>query len=249
MRLNRTFQAQTQAAPEMRNASTSPIDWELVWRREVRDNGYYLGKQNALVLRMMEGYVAALQRPAGRADRQGSQECECLLECATLEPLESMLLLEPTLVHHPLARCVIAGNGEMLVRTSRNTCTFVCESALDIAKFLRLHERGLPPHLHVFGSSKGVPPTSANGHTVVKVTVMALPPLIIELTRRGSKSSIRTRFNKATLNDVDGFRLPPHFKYTNQEGPHFRAMMLQQVLGMDGEGAPMSDRFIELASA
>ena len=171
------------------------------------------------------------------------------MECATLAPLETLLAAEAQLQLLSCQRAVVLGNGTIEFRKSRNTTTFFCNSAEKIADLFRLHERGLGDHLYLFGSSKGVPPTATNGHVDIYVTVMALPPLIIELSKRGHKSVVRTTFNKATVDDEGGFRLPPHFQYPPTAGPHFRSQMLQHVLGLQAQGAPVSDRFVEQATA
>jgi hypothetical protein len=245
------WNATTQTVTETRDVGTHAFMWELTVRRAVKEMGFYIGKVWRLERRYFQGLANALSRPAGRADKEGSQECIVEVECATLEPLEDLFKSQSAkLTYHPSQRCILQPDGSHVFTKSNNTSTFFCNDARLIADFFDLHNRNLPSDLILFCSSKGVAPTMANGHLSCHVTVMALPPLIIELVQLPQRNIVRTMFNKGVHNDLNGFHLPPHFLYPPHLGPMFKALMLEHVLGMHNERAhEMSCKFVDLAIA
>ena len=235
--------------PITSDSSTQTTDWELMVRRYIRKAGLYTASVARLEGRFFLGFVNCLVRPAGRADKAGSQMCEFEMEVSNLEPIHDLLKGEG-LQYHPQSRYTVdPDTGEIAWMKSGVIDTYYLETAEEIADFLSLHERKLGAAYSLHASSRGATTTEENGYLDVGtvVTVMALPPLCIEMcSRSGGKYAIRSTFNKATHNDLNGFRLPPHYQYHATLGPRFKALMLTHVQGMVDSGMDVSDRFRDL---
>ena len=123
----------------------------------------------------------------------------------------------------------------------------ICAQVL--ARFCNLqHTRGLDSDIPLFCSTKGVAPTAANGYEEIHSVVTALPPFIMEdCSRSYGRRVLEVSFNVATLNDLDGLRLPPHFHYGVGMDLLFKEMMLEHVRGLYSSGHKISQAFSRLA--
>eukprot|EP00965_Chrysotila_dentata_P102365 3379320-Pleurochrysis_carterae.AAC.2 len=124
--------------------------------------------------------MSCLRRPAGRADRNGSQQAAFTMELPSVQPLERVLALCEA---HPQARYTMNDQGKIEWVRANTIDTFYIESAEQLSKCSSLHRRGLEGgaclhntfacspcmqwmaawdstgSLAVHGSSKGVLPT------------------------------------------------------------------------------------------
>ena len=218
---------------------------EQIARRWAREHGFYLARSETLRSTFFHHLMSCLRRPAGRADKAGSQQSTFSLPICDLEPLLNVL-----------ARCQKFPNkvyavedGEITWRKSERKTTYYIDDVEILADFCALHRRGLESSIPLYQSTKGVAATgeNGNGYTEIKTVVMMLPPLIIEHCHRSySREVLEVSFNTMTLNDLDGLKLPPHFAYAPGSDLLFKQLALQHVRGLRREGHSVSKLFVQL---
>ena len=228
-----------QATLTLRDEETIAHDW-------LRRNHMYMAPSSTLVLSFWHHIMSCMRRPAGRADRAGSQQCEFEMEIPTLDPL--LHLLAPC---QNLRRKVysLSEDGSVIEwHPSSTKDSYYIDDHKTLQRFAQLHTRGLDVTIPLHGSTKGVPPTKANGYTTINSVVTMLPPLIIEdCTRSYNRRVLSVSFNVCTLNDLDGQKLPPHFQYETGLDFDFKLLALRDVRGMKRYGHPVSPAFMALA--
>eukprot|EP00965_Chrysotila_dentata_P199832 6179617-Pleurochrysis_carterae.AAC.1 len=68
-------------------SSQTRVDEELMVRSWLLRNGYYMAKGSVLRVAFFHHVASCLKRPAGRADRGGSQQAAFSLDLPSLDPL------------------------------------------------------------------------------------------------------------------------------------------------------------------
>eukprot|EP00965_Chrysotila_dentata_P247160 6207580-Pleurochrysis_carterae.AAC.2 len=228
-------------------ATQASLQEEQIVHRWLKNNGMYAGLSSTIVTTFFHHAMSCLRRPAGRADRNGSQQASFSMELPSLSPLLPVLGMCQA---HPQARYSIGAEGEVDWVTSPSIDSYYINSEEQLAQFLNLHERGLERGLAVHGSSKGVLPTKANGYPSIRVVVTALPPLIVEVCRRSHGRMVaEVTFNIQTLSDLDAQRLPPAFSYAVGMDRTFRLLALRHVQQLARAGHAVSPLFRSLAIA
>ena len=188
--------------------------------------------------------MSCLKRPAGRADKEGSQQCEFTMAIPSLVPLREALAVAQ---YYPNKVYSINSEGEVEFADSTSKDTYYVDDLATLGKFCMLHGRGLDEDIPLFESTKGVAPTKENGHKEISTVTTMAPPLILEVcTRSYGRRVLVGSFNVVTLNDLDGLKLPPHFQYAEGMDHTFRLHALRQARGLRREGHKVSQKFAYL---
>eukprot|EP00965_Chrysotila_dentata_P259703 6213644-Pleurochrysis_carterae.AAC.8 len=87
-------------------------DWneELIARRWLKKNGYYFENSDVLVRTFFHHLMSCLRRPAGRADKGGSQQAAFSMELPSVQPQMSFL---DQCEEHPQARNAVNNEGKI----------------------------------------------------------------------------------------------------------------------------------------
>ena len=226
-----------------RNASTQAFyDEELIARRWLKRNGYYMAKHSDLTMRLFHHFMSVAKLPRGRADKAGSQQAQISMDIPSKPAAMAMLKELPYMGN---TKYTINSKGQIeWVKTSSIQSWYVDEMK-QLARWIRFHRRGL--HAHAYGATKIVPPTG--GYKEANVVVTLIPPLICELCERShGRLVLEITCNVMTLNEHGLPKLPPNFPYTPATAETFIAEMRHAIYEMKLRGTPLSTSMCDLVT-
>ena len=229
------------ARPNQRTAATqAPLDEELIARRWLKRNGYYMAKTSTLEAHLFHHFQSVARQPRGRADKAGSQQAAFSMELPSKMAGLRLMGEAPCMGNK---KYTVNAAGQIEWVASKVITTYYLDSMKPLARWLSLHQRGLG--VHCYGASKTVPPTG--GYKEANVVVTLLPPLIMEICERSmGRFVLEVTCNLMTLNDQGIPKLPPNFPYEPSSVQHFTAETRHAIFEMSLKGVPLSPKFLEM---
>eukprot|EP00965_Chrysotila_dentata_P123623 4086838-Pleurochrysis_carterae.AAC.1 len=97
----------------------------------------YCAESSVVTAAFFHHFASCLRRPAGRADRAGSQQAAFTMDLPSIDPLRDVLA---KCQYHKMAKYTIA-NGEIVWARSRQIDSYYLDDELAVADFLALHLR------------------------------------------------------------------------------------------------------------
>ena len=232
-------------APRKRVRSTSTqasIDEELLARRWLKRNGYYMAKHTDLSLSMYHHFLSCLRMPRGRADKAGSQQAAFSMTIPSKMAATKLMEGVPPMGRMGKSKYQINAKGEIEWKPTTTITSYYISEVKALAKFLSLHRRGLG--FQGWGATKAVP--SSGGYEAANVVISLVPPLIMELCERShGRLILEVTCNLMTLNDDSVHKLPPGFAYTSEQSQHLVQMARHSLAEMRCRGVALSPKFLE----
>ena len=196
-------------------------------------------------------FFGCLKQPCGRVEKQGSQQHNIEMTFPSLEA--ALELLRPHLFLHtdiyknqkyrvdPVTR-------EASWNASKSVDTYRIEDEYQLGEYLSLHSRGLDKKLMLYDGSKLAPITKTSGYSHATVACTFLPPLILEVVRRGRPRVVvlKGEVQSQVFNDLGGQMLPPHYEYGKGMDLQFKELTLYHLSGMRRRGYPLSKKFLTI---
>ena len=216
------------------SATQAPLDEELIARRWLKKNGYYMAKHEDLAAHLWHHFQSVAKMPRGRADQAGSQQAAFSMEIPSRMAALRLLHGVPSMGK---TKYTVNAMGMIEWKPSPSIESFYLDKMTPMARWLRLHTRGL--NIHAYGSTKPVPPSG--GYKESNVVVTIIPPLIMELCERsGGRLILEVTCNLMTLNDQGVHKLPPAFPYMEEDAQSFVAAARHAIFEMGLKGVPLS---------
>eukprot|EP00965_Chrysotila_dentata_P236258 6201217-Pleurochrysis_carterae.AAC.2 len=149
---------EVRAVQQLTQGTQTFFDEEQIARRSLQKNHFYAGSSNTLVSTFFHHKVSCLRRPAGRADKNGSQQAAFSMEVPSMEPFAEVLI---DCDHHPQARYSSDPKDRLVSWIhSPNIDNYYVERAGQLSDFFGLHVRGLERGAHQLLPSSFLSPVS-----------------------------------------------------------------------------------------
>ena len=222
------------------SSTQASLDEELIARRWLKANGYYMAKHVDLAAHLWHHFMSVAKQPRGRADQAGSQQAAFSMEIPSKMAAARLLRGARSMGH---TKYTVNAAGAIEWKKSPSIESYYFDQIKPMTSWLRLHTRGL--NVHAYGSTKTVPP--GGGYKEANVTVTIIPPLIMELCERsGGRLILEVTCNLMTLNDQGVHKLPPAFPYAEADAQSFLAAARHAIFEMKLKGVPLSSGLISL---
>ena len=216
------------------------IDEELIARRWLKANGYYMAKHEDLTTRLFHHFKSIAKMPRGRADKAGSQQALISMDIPTKSAAMQLLLELP---YMGSVKYTVNAEGAIEWVRSPSILSWYLDEMKPLARWIRFHRRGLG--IQGYGATKAVPPTG--GYTQSNVTITVIPPLIAELCERShGRLVLEITCNLMTYNETGLHKLPPNFPYSPATAETFVAETRHAIWEMKLRKVPLSPALIAM---